>query len=557
MALAALILLAAGAWLRFAHLGKLELFVDEGGHLFASIDADARPALDPIGEGKPGMLWVFRPAAWLPFDPLLTARASVAAGGLVTALALATTLLLCFDAQAALLGLLLWAFLPFAVFHERLALLDPLIATSLACAIALAALAAARPAASRLALGLSFLAGGFAGAACLLKISAVTAAPWLAIVYVALQQRFAKKLFDRRLAAFVAGCAAPLLCLVPDLAHLGTHLTRATGGQTTALLRLYFSHGGWLLVLLLLAALGAPWLALVQAALRPPQASARRVRRIALLMVGGVLLGLFVIGSLVHLAASPGTENAPPVPLVHTYFSFGGWPFALLLLVALGVAAARPAPGAWSLGLAWLVSLLVAQIVFPSGYARYLHGDYLPLVLFLAAALNRWTALPTAIVVGGAVATWAGTDHAIVRDPTHAGLPPGEIRQYVTGPWSGDGTRALTVFLEQHAPCVVFAHPYSRAGSYATRLAARHNPAINFVPFVLEGPLATGALRAATTRAHELFGPGITIFVLAESDRPVPAEPALLRAGGIPFTTTFSHVKRDDLGSLLLLDCDL
>ena len=128
-------MLLAGAWLRYTALDRLELFVDEGGHLLAPVDADVRRVIDPVGEGKAAMGWFFWVASALPAEPLVVARSLVATCGLITAVAIAATLYLLFNGTVAVIGLGLWLFLPFAVFHERLALFDPVIATLIACSL--------------------------------------------------------------------------------------------------------------------------------------------------------------------------------------------------------------------------------------------------------------------------------------------------------------------------------------------------------------------------------------------------------------------------------------
>jgi hypothetical protein len=472
------VLLIAGAWLRFAALDRLELFVDEGGHLLVPVDADVRRVIDPVGEGKPAMLWFFRVAWALPLDPLVAARAMIGCCGLISATAIAATLALLSGRRAALLGFGIWLLLPFAVFHERLALFDPAIAALIACSIAAFA-AASRPSVSSGArAGWSVLGGLLAGGACLLKVSAAAAAPWLVVVYFALQCNRQQPFFSRRLAATVVGFLVPMAWLVFATPGLGEKI------------------------------------------LHPVSPAAR----------------------------------TPGFPLFGWYAGYGGWPLGVLMLGAL-VAAWRKvsSPLLW-LAAAWALSVAIAAAIYPTPYARYVHADHLLLVIFLAGALASapvHVALPVATL---AFSGWAWTDWQIVRDPRTASLPAGEIAQYVTGVWSGHGSRAVIDFAAHHSPAVVFVHRYSRPASYALLIAARQNPSLGVVPLSVETSTALAGAKVVLAKARTLLGPGVQTYLLAEGDP--PPEPFFLQRHAVPFQVAFDHAKPDGASHLLLLRCD-
>jgi hypothetical protein len=185
--LLALTLLVAGAALRLSRLETMALFVDEGGHILAPVDPRLSEAMNPIGEYKPGMRWIFAPATALPLNPLLAARAMAGLAGLATAALLAGVLWWTAGAAAAAVGFGFWAFFPLAVFHERLALLDPFMAGFLAAA--LATMIAAGRKEPRWRLALAALGGALFGGAFAVKSSALLALPWLVLVCAALQEK--------------------------------------------------------------------------------------------------------------------------------------------------------------------------------------------------------------------------------------------------------------------------------------------------------------------------------------------------------------------------------
>ena len=243
--------LLLGGALRFTALGEVGLFVDEGGHLLAPVDADVRRVIDPVAEGKPAMAWLFAPAHGFPLDPLVVARGLVALLGLGTAAALAVALHAVAGARAGLLGLALWALCPFAVFHERLALLDPAVGFLTAAGLALLARALRTDRTPSARLRGAVLGAGLAGTAVAVKVSALALAPALGVVLLALAPR-PGRLHLAALAAYLA----PAALLFAALPGLGQRLpVAAAAPPPLALWSWTAGYGGWPLAVLGAAAL--------------------------------------------------------------------------------------------------------------------------------------------------------------------------------------------------------------------------------------------------------------------------------------------------------------
>lgn len=467
------ILFITGAWLRFHDLDEIELFVDEGGHLLIPVDDDVRRVINPLAEGKPGMLWFFRPAHMFARDPLIAGRVMIGVCGLLSSAAIGATLLLLFGRTAAVIGSALWLLLPFTVFHERLALFDPLIATLIASGIAVVAYGNQPEKSSKQALIWTLLGSLLAGTAVLQKLSALTATPWLLFVLVAVQRRYGRTIGSRLVAAIAA-------FMLPGL-------------------------------LLWIAAPG--------------------------------------LGSRI-LKAEAATAPLNYFPFVLWHAGYGGWPLLVLIFYAAFLVWRRKQRVIAWFGCAALLSLVVSSIVYRhQAYARYMHPDHVPLVIFLGAAVGSGPRRLGLALSAAACLRWLYSDLQIISNPTTAPLPPGEIEQYVTGFWSGHGSSQMVDFVEQHAPSVIFVHRYSRPGSYAFLLAARRNPSLIVVPLSIEIPGALEVARAATAQRRNPSA----VYLLAEGG---PAlELSLLTAAGIPHRIVLENIKHGRVGALIL-ECE-
>lgn len=459
---------AVAAWLRTRGQGDLDPFTDEGANILTALDPRVRTAFEPLEQGRPWLVYLFRPAGWFPEHVLAAARLMSAGAGLVTMAALGWTLHQLDGRRTALAGLWLWAVLPFAVWHERLALQDPFVTALLAGSLAL--LVAGLPEGRRWGwLG----AGALCGVACLLKISAALALPWLGVVYVAHQRLQARPVFDRRLWLIALGALLPVLTLGGDLARLGAKLGRYDALPSSAhgrflgsalerlatWLGFYSGYGGWPLLLLLAGGLVL---------------AARRRQWLAFACAAAWAVSVLVAALLYN----------------NTYARYA-LPDHLPLMLGLA--------------LAWGAT--------PAAASRWRGGG---LVLF-AVALARW----------GVVAWGIGTD------PRTAAVPAGEIAQYVTGPWSGRGLAEVRRFLadyadQHHVRCLVLTHRFLRPGCYGLLLAERGDPRLGVVPFTIYEPAELAAAGGGLRHVSE--GTPVACFILYEGSL-YPAHPWLAAPG--------------------------
>jgi hypothetical protein len=465
-------LVLTGAWLRLRQIGGPEAFVDEGANILTALDPRVRQAFEPLAQGRPWLVYLFQPAGWFPAHPLLVARLMSAVAGLVTMAMLGRTLFLLAGRAAALCGIGLWAVLPFAVFHERLALQDPFVTAGLAGAVALATTGTLRPGRRN---WIWFAAAGLVlGGTTLLKISALFALPWLGLYYLFLQQQAKRPLFDGRLTALAAAAIVPGLTLGRDLGHLGSRLGRydalppftgpgflaAAAGRTQAWLHWYWGYDGWPLTVLSLGALA------VAITLR---------HRLALACAAGWIASLLV--------ASFGYHN-----LYARYILPDHLP--LILLIALGAGVAITAGG--------------------------------------------WKRIAALATLGLALMRWGFVAESIATHPAKADVPAAEVTQYFTGPWSGTGLAEVRHYLDDYAEvhqvrCLVLTHRFLRPGCYGLMLTELGDPRIGVVPFTIYEPaeldVARPGLRAATS------GSRAAIFLLYEGSI-YPAHPWLDAADG-------------------------
>lgn len=477
--------------LRLAWIDELEPFVDEGANALTSLDANVRREFDPIAQGRPLLAWMFRPADWMLFSTLTNARVLVALTGTCTVALVGVGLGLSSGRRSALLGMVLWATLPIAVFHERLVLQDPAIAALLAAVFVLFVLFARtiQPAIrSALALGAGFLFG----TALLVKLSALLALPWLCLALLAVQRQSRRPILDRRYWLILCGALLPFLLLGSDLARLGARLT-----QLRSVPRYL-----------------------------PDDSMLTQISRVAI----------------------EATDRMPL--LISWYCGYGGLALIILFLGAALALMISPALGRW-LALGWALSFLGATLIYRLPYARYLLPDHLPLVLFIAVALGTLTKRRQIVaafaLIAFSVVMWLRIDLQIVRNPAMAQIPKVDIEQYITGLWSGNGVRRLETFLADHTrkhqqQCLVITHAYYRPGCYGLMFAARHNPTLGVVPlyYRLEG---LERIDAVVARATQVFGREPAVFVLIESTYPKLV--ATLVASGADEIPALDFVRHD------------
>ena len=464
-------------WLRFHGLPDLEPFVDEGANILSSFNRGVRAAFEPLEQGRPLVRQLFALSHLFPTYALIVARGTIAFSGLTTMAALGWILYRFSGRAAALCGMWIWAVMPILVFHERLALQDPvssaLLALSLACVVTDRAATSPAP---------SWAAGVLFGLAFLNKISAVFALPWLGLLYLAWQGQTGRPIFDRRLWWIAVGAAAVvLLYLRGDIFELGSHLGRY--------------HG---------------------------LASGR----------DGV---------------SPGFRPRLAV-WFNWYRTYGGWPLGLLVAGALGLQCWRPSRPALLAAAGWAATLPVDAAFYGNTYARYLHPDCVPLVLFIALSMGgAWGAITraqrTAVILGLIISlgAWLNVSRQIASDPASAPIPAEEKAQYVTGPWSGRGLNGVQQFLDDYANrnqlcCLVVTPRFYSPGCYGLMLAALGDPHFVVVPLGIVQP---ADLAAASPGLRKISaGQRVAFFLLYEGSL-YPA-PAWLDLSGSPAHRVFA-----------------
>ncbi len=186
-------LLVVGAVLRFSFLNALPIFADESIYIRWSqvMKAEASLRFLPLSDGKqPFFMWVTIPFFKLIADPLLAGRVVSGLCGLGTALGtMFASWLLFKNRRIALISAALWLVLPYAVFFERLALADAMLAFFLIWAFNFMALALRH---TRLDLGM--VAGFCLGFAWLTKSPAMVAFVLLPFLLLLKDQKTISKL---------------------------------------------------------------------------------------------------------------------------------------------------------------------------------------------------------------------------------------------------------------------------------------------------------------------------------------------------------------------------
>jgi hypothetical protein len=447
--------LIAAAFLRLRGIGELEPFVDEGANILTALDPRVRAAFAPLEQGRPLLVWLFSPASLYPEGALSMARGMTAFAGLTSVAAVGWTLHMLAGRVAALLGMWIWAVLPIAVWHERLALQDPFVTASLAIALALMT-AGSRPDTQKK--GVWFAGAGLMlGTAFLLKISALLAAPWIGLVYIGVQQHFGRRWLDHRVAWLAGGAIAPVLMLGSGLLRLGSGLHRYNALPTLygdvgsaaferfkVCLGWYAGYGGWPLLLLLIAA--------VVIAIRPKL-------KLGLWCAAGwgvsLLVSSFVLNNVYGRYTLP-----DHLPLV------------LFLALTVGtVGAVKWQPLVTSVGISALAWWGWTALQIGSDPAR--------------------ANIPRAEVIQYVTGPWSGRGIKKVH-------------------------RYLTDYADQHdALCVVLVHRNLRPGCYGLLLAQLGDPRVGVVPFTIYEPDELSVAFALVKRGAT-SNQSVTCFILYE-----------------------------------------
>jgi hypothetical protein len=174
------ILLVAAA-LRFSALDQMAPFVDEAGHIHAATDYSYFTFSQRLRFGKLFGYIAFYPTARFAAEPLEATRGLVGLMGVLTTLGVFLLTRRVASPAAALVASALWATMPYVVFHDRLALHDPLVT-----ALIVWSLVGMNVAFDRQSRPFGVVAGLLLGTAVLTKVTAGVAIPWPVLAGLAL-----------------------------------------------------------------------------------------------------------------------------------------------------------------------------------------------------------------------------------------------------------------------------------------------------------------------------------------------------------------------------------
>lgn len=472
----AVLLLAAAP--RLVNLPALPPFIDEGGHLYEARDYTTWTLLDRLRHGKMFGFVVFYPTAQYADDPLIATRALVATLGVLTTLGVMLLVRRLSTTFAAVVAGTLWATMPYVVFHDRMALHDPLIACFVVWSTFVLAVALDRS--SR---GLAMTAGALMALAILTKISAVLAMALPLFVVVAPR---GWRLREEWRAVLAFG-------LLPTLAVLSMALGAVLGVHQGE----QFLRGDEV----------RSWLSIWQTAMAAPRwASSFNTESFTwlagLCLAAGILLpGATRATSMTRraLALAFLAIVAGHAVVLKIWFS-RYLLFSLLALVMLmGIVL-----GEWGERVARAIAQ--RRVGWREGVAA---------VGLVAASL---------LIVGFAP-SWLSSDRAFTRDPRKALLPIDDRFQYMMGWPSGYGLSDVVAFLNRRAQesgnLVVIVGGFARPGSWMLPHAGKLDPRI----VVRSDHLLS---RDALLRAADAAGRQPT-YVLLEPPEYV-IEPSLLAA---------------------------
>jgi Dolichyl-phosphate-mannose-protein mannosyltransferase len=211
-------LLALSAAVRTINLSALPPFIDESGHIFGALHYYHRPVLERIREGKVLGYLIFYPTARFAQDPLYMTRLLVAALGVLTVLGVFVLTRRLANEPAAILAGCCWAFMPYVVFHDRMALHDPIVSFLVIWSMVVSVEALKRLSARRGAAG-----GALLGLAILTKVNAAVAVVWVVLIAAALVDRGKLRQYVKVAAAFGTGLLLPVSAVIAVFAQAGIY----------------------------------------------------------------------------------------------------------------------------------------------------------------------------------------------------------------------------------------------------------------------------------------------------------------------------------------------
>lgn len=192
------ILLVAGL-VRMWNLKILPPFIDESGHIYFATHYATYSLTQRMELGKVLGYLLFYPTAAFAADPLYATRLLVAALGVVTTLGIFMLLRRISSLTSAIAGSLIWALMPYVVFHDRMALHDPIATAFVVWSIVATLDAVQRKSPMRAGIG-----GILLGLAILTKAQAALIMLWLPLIAIALRDHPKLRSYLRTGLAFIA-----------------------------------------------------------------------------------------------------------------------------------------------------------------------------------------------------------------------------------------------------------------------------------------------------------------------------------------------------------------
>jgi 4-amino-4-deoxy-L-arabinose transferase-like glycosyltransferase len=389
-----LVLLCA-AVVRMLNLRGQPPFIDEAGHIYGATHYDFYPLMTRLRAGKVLGYFVFYPTAKFAGDPLFATRFLVALIGVLTVLGVFVFTRRIANLTAAYFAATAWALMPFVVFHDRMALHDPLVSLCMIWSMVFSVDAVRRK---------SPLSGALAGcllaAAILTKINAAIGVVWVASIAVALWKGRDARGYIKTALAFLIGLIVPILPMLLAIERLGMSAGPAQATDSSVLwpnvqtAAMWFTTYNSVPFALLAAA------ALLESLMRPSRMKV-------------CLLFSFLVSLLVHALVFK--EWYP------RYFI----PSLLPLTILAGMAVSK-----------WL------EIAIAAWKRRYSWPlDWMPLGGTIAMFL----------LVAGSAFHWIRSDWISMNGPVSAELPPIDRIQYVDAWSAAYGLDRVAAFLKSQA----------------------------------------------------------------------------------------------------------
>ena len=426
--LGAILLLAAA--LRLPALDRMAPFVDEAGHIHAATDYSYFTFSQRLRFGKLFGYIAFYPTARFATEPLRATRELVGLIGVLTTMGVFLLTRRLASPAAALVAGALWATMPYVVFHDRMALHDPLVSALIVWSLVVMNVALDRDSSA-----LGVVAGLLLGTAVLTKVTASVAIPWPILAGLALYGVEGVK----QRTGVVIGFAAGVIVLVSSMAF--AILVLGLDDQSAFLVQ---SADAW--------SWSGVWKNLGDAPSWFSSYNSMPFAVLAAMTLGYALLkpSWLKVGLCVCVV----------IPIVGHVLVFKVWVSRYLLFVLIPLVV--------------LMSIVIGDCVTGS-----------------VAAMRRrfqqpgdWRIVASMIVVLMLLAVsarhWAASDAAFLSDPSAASLPAFDRFQYFDGWPSASGIDAVARYLNgqirEKGPALLIVGGYGNHGWWALPLVPKLDP---------------------------------------------------------------------------------